>query len=97
MLLIFTVFVEKEKLITKKMGKSINIQKVNAQFYTVLDKITHSRKKLGLTQTDIAKKLTITLSSYCKIESRKTDLDFKRLLEISEVLEVDIAYFLNKE
>jgi transcriptional regulator with XRE-family HTH domain len=52
---------------------------------------------LRLTQTEIAKKLTITLSSYYKIESEKTKLDFRRLLEISEVLEVDIAYFLNKE
>ncbi|MFT5214474.1 MAG: DNA-binding XRE family transcriptional regulator, partial [Patiriisocius sp.] len=87
--LFFTIFVEKEKLIAKKMRKSMNVQKVNAQFNTVLNKITHRRKKLGLTQTEIAKKLTITLSSYYKIESGKTKLDFRRLLEISEVLEVD--------
>ena len=74
----------------------MNVQKVNAQFNTVLNKITHRRKKLGLTQTEIAKKLTITLSSYYKIESGKTKLDFRGLLEISEVLEVDIAYFLSK-
>jgi DNA-binding XRE family transcriptional regulator len=96
MLLVFTVFVEKEKLIAKKMGKSIIVQKVNPQFNTVLDKITSRRKKLGLTQTDIAKKLTITLSSYYKIESVKTKLNFRRLLKISEILEADIAYFLNK-
>jgi DNA-binding XRE family transcriptional regulator len=96
MLLVFTIFVEKEKLIAKKMGKSIIVQKVNPQFNTVLDKITSRRKKLGLTQTDIAKKLTITLSSYYKIESVKTKLNFRRLLKISEILEADIAYFLNK-
>ena len=79
------------------MRKSNTDQKIDDQFNDVLEKIIYRRKRLGFSQTYISKKLEITLSSYYKMEKGKSKLGFKRLLEISEVLEVDIEYFLNKE
>jgi transcriptional regulator with XRE-family HTH domain len=51
---------------------------------------------LGLSQTDIANKLEITLSGYYKMETGKTKLDIRRLLELSEVLKVELEYFLKE-
>jgi transcriptional regulator with XRE-family HTH domain len=79
------------------MRKSNTDQKIDDQFNDVLEKIIYRRKRLGFSQTYMSKKLEITLSSYYKMEKGKSKLGFKRLLEISEVLEVDIEYFLNKE
>jgi len=79
------------------MRGSINDQKIENRFNEVLGKIIYRRKRLGFSQTDMSKKLEITLSGYYKMEKGKSKLGFKRLLEISEVLEVEIEYFLNKE
>ncbi|AUC85671.1 hypothetical protein CW731_10395 [Polaribacter sp. ALD11] len=76
------------------MKESINVQSVDYQINNVLKQIVYRRKRLGLTQTDLAEKLDITLSGYYKIEKGKTKLDFRRMLEISEVLDVEINYFL---
>ena len=79
------------------MRKSNTDQKIDDQFNDVLEKIIYRRKRLGFSQTYMSKKLEITLSSYYKMEKGKSKLGFKRLLEISEVFEVDIEYFLTKE
>ncbi|MDX6745448.1 helix-turn-helix transcriptional regulator [Polaribacter sp. PL03] len=76
------------------MRKSIDTQSVDYQINNVLKQIVYRRKRLGLTQTELAEKLDITLSGYYKIEKGKTKLDFRRMLEISEVLDVEINYFL---
>ena len=76
------------------MRENINVQKVDDQIDHVLEQIVHRRRRLGLSQTDLADKLDITLSGYYKIEKGKTKLDFRRMLEISEVLNVEINYFL---
>ena len=75
------------------MRNSINEKRVDHQVNHVLNKIVYRRKRLGLSQTDIAKKLDITLSGYFKIEKGKTKLEFRRMLEISEVLNVKVEYF----
>jgi transcriptional regulator with XRE-family HTH domain len=79
------------------MRGSINDKKIENRFNEVLEKIIYRRKRLGLSQTDMSEKLEITLSGYYKIEKGKSKLGFIRLLEISEVLEVEIEYFLNKD
>jgi transcriptional regulator with XRE-family HTH domain len=79
------------------MGETINEKRVNNQINDVLEKIIYRRKRLGLSQTDLAKKLKITLNGYYKIETGKTKLDIRRLLELSEILNVKINYFLKDE
>ena len=79
------------------MGGTINEQKVNNQISDVLEKIIYRRKRLGLSQSELAKKLKVTLSGYYKMETEKTKLDIRRLLELSEILKVKINYFLSEE
>ena len=79
------------------MGETANEQRVNNRINDVLEKIIYRRKRLGLSQTDLAKKLKITLSGYYKMETGKTKLDVRRLLELPEILNVKINYFLKDE
>ena len=77
----------------KKIEKE---EKITNRISDVLEKVVYRRKRLGLSQTDIAEKLEITLSGYYKMETGKTKLDVRRLLELSEVLKVDLEYFLKE-
>jgi len=79
------------------MEESINEKRIHNQINAILEKIIYRRKRLGLSQTDVAKKLKITLSGYYKVETGKTKLDIMRLIEISEVLNVKLDYFLKDE
>ena len=79
------------------MRNSINEKRVTYQVNNVLNQIIYRRKRLGLSQTDIAKKLDITLSGYFKIEKGKTKLEFRRMLEISEILDVKVEYFFKEK
>ena len=78
------------------MKKNENEEKITNRISDVLEKVIYRRKRLGLSQTDIANKLEITLSGYYKMEKGKTKLDVRRLLELSEVLKVDLEYFLKE-
>lgn len=76
------------------MLENINNQKVEQQINYTLEQIINRRRQLGFSQTELAQKLDITLSGYYKIEKGKTKLDFRRMLEISEILNVDVSDFL---
>ena len=76
------------------MKESINIKDVDQQIKHVLRQIVYRRKRLGLSQTDLAQKLNITLSGYYKIEKGKTDLNFRRMLEIAAVLNIELSYLM---
>ena len=78
------------------MNKIENEEKITSRINDVLEKVIYRRKRLGLSQTDIANKLEITLSGYYKMETGKTKLDIRRLLELSEVLKVELEYFLKE-
>lgn len=52
-------------------------------------KIRKVRELKGFSQEYVAKQLNITQKSYSNIELGKTKLDFERLDQISEVLEID--------
>ena len=77
----------------KKIEKE---EKITSRIKDVLEKVIHRRKRLGLSQTDIANELEMTKSGYFKMETGKTKLDIRRLLELSEVLKVDLEYFLKE-
>ncbi|EHA1082435.1 helix-turn-helix transcriptional regulator [Photobacterium damselae] len=49
----------------------------------------------GLTQVRIAKELKIARQSYLNIENNIRDLKLNRLLEICEILNVPLSYFLS--
>ena len=78
------------------MNKIENEEKITNRINDALEKVIYRRKRLGLSQTDIANKLEITLSGYYKMETGKTKLDIRRLLELSEVLKVELEYFLKE-
>jgi transcriptional regulator with XRE-family HTH domain len=78
------------------MNKIENEEKKTNRINDVLEKVIYRRKRLGLSQTDIANKLEITLSGYFKMETGKTKLDIRRLLELSEILKVELEYFLKE-
>ncbi|MAC96414.1 MAG: transcriptional regulator [Flavobacteriales bacterium] len=65
-----------------------NIQDIIDQ---VIDNIIQKRKKKGWTHENMALELGLSPAAYHKIESQTTKLSLKRLLEICEVLEVEIA------
>jgi transcriptional regulator with XRE-family HTH domain len=79
------------------MGEPANEQSVNNRINDVFETIIYRRKRQGLSQTDFAKKLKISLSGYYKMETEKTKLDVRRLLELFEILNVKINYFLKDE
>lgn len=60
-------------------------------------KIREFRKRKGLNQRDVAAELSMSQSAYAKIENGNTALDVKRLLQLSEFLEVPISDFLPQQ
>ena len=78
------------------MKKNEKEEKITSRINDVLKKVIYRRKRLGLSQTDIANKLEMTKSGYFKMETGKTKLDIRRLLELSEVLKVELEYFLKE-
>ena len=61
------------------------------------EKIRKFRKLRGLNQGDVADELSMSQSAYAKIENGSTALDVKRLLHLSEFLEVPVSDFLPKQ
>ena len=78
------------------MNKIENEEKITSRINDVLEKVIYRRKRLGLSQTDIANKLEMIKSGYFKMETGKTKLDISRLLELPEVLKVELEYFLKE-
>ena len=57
------------------------------------EKIKVFRKNLGLTQENMAAKLGISTNAY-KIEQGKTDVNFSRLEQIADAMEIDLPQLL---
>lgn len=81
---------EREKLRGKERAKFGEKSKV------ILKKIVERRKKLGLTQMDLADLLNLTFSGYFKVETGKVRLDLVRFLEILEKLEITPEEFFKE-
>lgn len=52
------------------------------------------RVKKGLTQEDMADKLSVSVAFYSRIETGRSHVNLKRIVEISEILKVDPSCFL---
>ncbi len=55
---------------------------------SIRNRILAERKKIGLTQDEMGQRLGISGNAYRDIENGKTSLISKRLLDISEILEI---------
>jgi len=53
------------------------------------------RSLKSLTQEQVAYKLGITTHAYAKIERGETDVNFSRLQQIAEVMEIDLLQLLS--
>jgi transcriptional regulator with XRE-family HTH domain len=58
------------------------------------DKIKFIRSSKGWTQEDIAEKLGISTHAYAKIERGETDVNFSRLQQIAQVMEIELPHLL---
>ena len=63
--------------------------------YSVIgNRIKNKRKEKGYTQEDLAKKLKITVAYISRVERGSTKVNLKRLVELSNLFEEPLGYFL---
>jgi DNA-binding transcriptional regulator YiaG len=78
----------------KKMKeKDKEREKFKEKSKIVLKKIIERRKELGFSQSDLALKLNMSFSGYFKVETGKTKLDTRRLLQVLDILEISPKEF----
>jgi len=58
------------------------------------DQIKFIRSSKGWTQEDVAEKLDISTHAYSKIERGETDVNFSRLQQIADVMEIELPHLL---
>jgi transcriptional regulator with XRE-family HTH domain len=68
-------------------------EKREEEVVNILKRIVKKRQELGISQFDLALKLNLTNNGYFKVETGKTKLDVRRLLEIAEILKVNPSCF----
>ncbi|MCL7752497.1 helix-turn-helix transcriptional regulator [Polaribacter sp. Z022] len=73
--------------------KKVTTERPQEKAEKVLQKIIDKRQELGLSQTDLALKLNMTISGYFKVEKGDSKLDLIRLFEIAEVLNIEVKEF----
>ena len=57
-------------------------------------RIRESRMRANLTQKEVSEKLGIVLQQYQTYESGRYELDYKKLIDICQVLDVSADYLL---
>ncbi|NQY00668.1 MAG: helix-turn-helix transcriptional regulator [Flavobacteriaceae bacterium] len=68
------------------MNKPIDIH-----IFKILDLIRQARLNKGISQYEMSSRLCISQNTYFKIEKGKTKLDVYRLIQISNILELNIC------
>ena len=71
------------------MKEKISVEALQSKSYDVLSKIVKRRKELGISQTQLAHQLNMTISGYFKVEKGESKLDLMRLFEIAHYLKID--------
>ncbi len=69
----------------------------NALSFLVGKKITEQRKKLNLTQKQLAKRLGITLNAVVRMEKGNIAPKMGRLSELAEALECSVVFFFTDQ
>ncbi len=59
------------------------------------DKIKIIRSSKNWTQEDVAEKLGISTNSYAKIERGETDVNFSRLQQIADVMDIELPNLID--
>ena len=63
--------------------------------YEIIGKrMKKQRVKKGLTQEDMADELSVSVAFYSRIETGRSHVNLKRIVQIAEILEVDPSCFL---
>ncbi len=63
--------------------------------YEIIGKrIKKERLKNQLTQEEMAEKIDTSVAYYSRLETGKTKINLKRLVEISDILDVTVGYFI---
>ena len=57
-------------------------------------KIRMAREEKGITQEELAEKMDLSVSFLCQVECGKKKFSLKRLVEVSNILEKPINYFI---
>ena len=60
------------------------------------EKLKQERVRLGLTQSFVAKKLSMTQQQYSRFENGVFELNYNQLLFLSNLFEVSIDYLFGK-
>ncbi len=64
---------------------------------TLADKITEERKKLGLSQEELAEKLLVSRQAVSKWESAQSTPDLQKIIAMSELFSVSTDYLLKED
>lgn len=67
------------------------------QEYDFIEYIKRKRLSLFLTQKDLAKRIPISKTAYCKIENHQQSLSFFVLTRIASLLQIDLNIILDQE
>lgn len=70
---------------------------INLKIKAIAANVRAKREKRNYTQEYLAYKLNISQNAYSKIELGYTKITLERLFQIAEILEFDVAVFLNTE
>lgn len=74
------------------MPKSI----YSTKYKEVIEKLQIARKEIGLTQTDVARKLDKPQSYVSKIEKGERRIDITELMELAKIYNKPVNSFLTK-
>ena len=61
---------------------------------TILENLRKSRESKNISQDNVAIHLNVTQSAYAKLEICKNKISLKKLIEVSEILEIDFLQLL---
>ncbi len=63
----------------------------------IKERLCLAREKKGLSQVDMANKLGLGQSFYCRLENGKKSCPLSTAVDIAEILEVSVDYLLGRE
>lgn len=67
------------------------------EVHTVLEKIRKFRELKGLSREEMASELALSISGYGKLERGEVELSIQRLIEISDVLDIEPSELMNTQ
>lgn len=72
-------------------------KETNKTFEAIGLRLQQARKRLGLSQTEMAEKLGISLTFYGKIERGQQGISIQKLIELHDAIDIDLTYLLTGE